>query len=274
MNNLININGCIPAKVDLRNYKLKLSSESTYPEEYEIKNMPEIKNQGCVSSCVAHALSTILEYHDCRKHTLSTNFIYGLQRKLFNNTSPGMRLQEACSIANKYGDALEIDCPGNDEIPKCYDVTENCLVDNTKITKAYDYHIQSYFDCNTEEKLKYTLYKYGPVLASIRWYKCYKLDSNGVLYGEDSGEYGEHAIVVYGYNEKGFLCQNSWGKSWGKEGRFIFPYSKKFKEAKGIIDYVLGETDDIKIPIRGKIIDIFYKFMNYMLNIIKDYISK
>ena len=265
--------GCLDSKIDVRDYKLKSASvkqQYSYPDKaFFLRKMPKIKNQGSVGSCVAHAMSTILEYHDLKenKNTLSTNFIYGLQRKLFNDTTPGMKLTDACKIALDYGDMLETDCSGNDEVPHCYDIAEESLNHTDKVTIAKHYSIASYFKCNSPEEIKYAIYNYGPVLASIKWYKNYKIDSNGVLYGEETGDYGGHAIVVYGYNETGFLCQNSWGKNWAEDGRFIFPYTKSFKDARGIVDY--NPSDDIKVPTRNKFIDIVYKVINFFLNLFK-----
>jgi hypothetical protein len=40
----------------------------------------------------------------------------------------------------------------------------------------------------------------------------------------DSGEAGGHAFAIVGYNEVGFLVQNSWGSDWGKDGFATLPY--------------------------------------------------
>ena len=72
--------GCKPSPKDLRDYKIANLSQRniTYPEHFILDNLPQIKNQTTVNSCVAHAMSSILEYHDKSVHTLSTNFIYGI----------------------------------------------------------------------------------------------------------------------------------------------------------------------------------------------------
>jgi hypothetical protein len=40
----------------------------------------------------------------------------------------------------------------------------------------------------------------------------------------DSELIGGHAFALVGYNEIGFLVQNSWGRSWGKDGFATLPY--------------------------------------------------
>ena len=45
---------------DLRDYKAT-TAEQSFPEEFNLE-MPAVKNQGSVGSCVAHSLSTATEY--------------------------------------------------------------------------------------------------------------------------------------------------------------------------------------------------------------------
>ena len=72
--------GCKPPKKDLRDYKVAATiKEYDFPNEFILENLPKVKNQKSVSSCVAHSISSILEYHDRSAHNLSTNFIYGIQ---------------------------------------------------------------------------------------------------------------------------------------------------------------------------------------------------
>ena len=50
---------------------------------------------------------------------------------------------------------------------------------------------------------------------------------------KDSGELGGHAFAIVGYNDRGFVVQNSWGASWGAAGFGVLPYD----------DYVEHVTD-------------------------------
>ena len=267
--------GCNVSKYDSRDYKLKsdIVSKSNLPEEFilPVEDL-RIKNQTNVSSCVAHATSSILEYHTNPHKNLSTNFIYGIQKLLFNSTTEGMCLREACKIAADYGDMLEDDCPGNTEVPKCYEVAEDALYDDDKVTRASEYRISKYFLCLTNDDIKYALYKHGPVLASIKWYNTYRVNTKGILEGDQKGSHGGHAVMVYGYNKDGFLCQNSWGRGWGRSGRFILPYSIKFREARGLVDW--NGTDELREPSTGGLWNIIYKLLNGLANIVYNLINK
>lgn len=259
--------GCALSPFDSRDYKVSATKEQL-PETFELDfSNVKVKNQGQVSSCVAHAMSTILEYHAHNTNELSTNFIYGIRKKLYNQEGKGMYLRDACKIATNYGDALELDCPGNTEIPKVYDIAAEAMEDESIMSTAAVYRTKSYYSCKTIEDIKYALVNYGPVIISIKWYPDYKV-KNGVLTGGYAEDYGYHALVVYGYNEQGFLIQNSWGKHWGKGGRFILPYEIKIQEARGLIDL---DNDEYLPPKKlNAFMDFLYKSFNYLVNFFKD----
>ena len=181
-------------------------------------------------------------------------------------------LRDACKIAADYGDMLLEDCPGNTEVPSCFETAENAFSDVNKLSRASSYRILKYFLCTSAKDIKHALYNYGPVLASIRWYHNYKVTKDGVLSGEEKGSYGNHAIVIYGYTADGFWCQNSWGSSWGKEGRFFLPNRVKIKEARGFVDW--NGTDELKEPSTNGIWNLLYKGLNAIINIFAKWFNK
>ena len=263
--------GCLPAKVDLRDYKMTVGAIQL-PEEFECAEYASrIKNQKSVQSCVAHSISTILEHHSKNEYPLSTNFIYGIQNQEFGRTHEGMYLADACRIARKYGDMLERDCTGNTEVPNCYKTAEDALADTEKAGRAYNFRIKAYMSCRTDTHIKKALYTYGPVLASIKWYDTCYVDVNYNLKYINDSSYGLHAIVIYGWTKEGWLCQNSWGTAWGNHGRFILPFDYGIEEARGIVD-VENEInlDEIVIPKNNKFLDVIYKIINWIINFINN----
>jgi C1A family cysteine protease len=258
--------GCKISSYDSRDFKLtKAAASSPLPKEYSCPLKMPVKNQYYVSSCVAHAMSSILEYHAIPQKKLSTNFIYGLQKRLFNREGEGMMLRDACKIAADYGDALLEDCPGNYEVPNCYRNAEKAFDDTEKLARAGEYRILKYFLCTSNKDIKHAIYNYGPVLGAIRWYDNFSIDKDGKVVGEQKGDYGNHAIVIYGYTEEGFWCQNSWGTDWGKEGRFFLPNSVKIREARGLVDW--NGTDELKEPNTNGIWNLIYKGINAIINL-------
>ena len=139
--------GCRCPKHDIRNYKIRATSQDVkeIPAKYSCEIYPDkVKNQGIVGSCVAHAVSSVLEYHNKGKNKLSTNFIYGVKKQLFNDRSQGMYLSDACKVVSTYGDMLESDCSGNDEVPYCFYKADEAFSNPEKLSRAYTYSIKSY----------------------------------------------------------------------------------------------------------------------------------
>lgn len=61
--------GCLPSKVDLRDYKIcAAGAPQHFPDSFELLYLPKVKNQGSVSSCVAHVTAEIVEYFDKNEH--------------------------------------------------------------------------------------------------------------------------------------------------------------------------------------------------------------
>ena len=261
--------GALAPKIDLRDYKVSAAAGIQFPESFALEDLPKVKNQGTVSSCVAHAASTILEYFNRREiqdsRQLSTDFIYGMQGIEFNRLEKGMYLRDACKIVQSYGDCYDVTIPSNTEQPRCTKLLQEILTDEI-YQEASNMRIESYARCSSDDDIKYALMNYGPVLASIKWYKKYDIDKNEVIHMNTKSSLSHHAIVIYGWNEYGWLCRNSWGRTWNGNGNFVYPYDSKLNEAWSFVD---AKNSDIKKPIRNRFIDFCYKVLNLVINFFK-----
>lgn len=259
------IYGVKPPKTDLRDYQVKAGVVNV--TSCELNNLPKIKNQGAVNSCAAHSSSSILEWFNQKEINkyceLSTGFIYGMQGVAYNRLGEGMYLRDVCKIIQKYGDCLSETVPYNIEMPECYNRLKNDLNDDV-YKEAAICKVESYAKCTTDESIKYALMKYSPVLASVKWYSKSELNDDGTIWFDTTSDNGYHAVMVYGFNEKGWLCQNSWGKSWGNKGRFILPYEYGVREAWSFVD---AKNSDIYKPANNSIFDIIYKLINSIINL-------
>lgn len=267
--------GCKISQVDLRDYRLSriCTLSEDLPETYEINMTHHIKSQGSVCSCTAHALSSILEYHDRNVYTLSTNFIYGLQKMLYNELGPGQKIRVALNIANKYGDPIKALCYGNTEVDAVYDLAEESFKDQEVLNDAYRHKIKSYVKLTTERDIKYALMNYGPVIAGIKWYNSYHFNEATLFLEPDKsqGVSGHHAIMIYGWNESGWLCQNSWGPRWGHNGLFRIKYDYGVTETYGVIDDedLSSDHPEIVRPVHNSdILEIVLKFINRIINLV------
>lgn len=261
------IYGVQPPKIDLRDYKVKAGT--TNVTEFILDSLPTIKNQRSVNSCAAHSSSSILEWFNKKEtgeyRVLSTGFIYGMQGVAFNRLDEGMYLRDVCKIIQKYGDCLFDTIPFNIEMPECYNRLKDNLSEEV-YKEAKICKVESYAKCTTDQTVKYALMKYSPILMSVKWYDKYDLDNKDVIHFDTTSNNGYHAVMVYGFNEKGWLCQNSWGKSWGNEGRFILPFEHGFIEAWSFVD---AKNSDIYKPKQNKVLNIIYKILNFIINVFK-----
>ena len=257
--------GVKPPKVDLRDYTVKAGA--TAVTSFELKNLPTVKNQGSVNSCAAHSSSSILEWfnkQETKKYQkLSTGFIYGMQGVAFDRLESGMYLRDVCKIAYRYGDCLSTTIPFNVEMPECYNLLKDELNDDV-YNEASVYKVKSYARCLTSQAIKHSLMNNSPVLMSVKWYSQNELDDDGTIHFDTKSDNGYHAVMVYGFNEKGWLCQNSWGKNWGNKGRFILPYEYGFREAWSFVD---ADNDYVRKPIQNKLFDLVYKVINFIANL-------
>ena len=259
--------GALKPKADVRDYKIAAAA-AEYPETYLCENLPPVKNQRSVSSCVAHATSTVLETFNKTETghyiPLSTNFIYGMQGVAFGRLEGGMYLRDACKIVKEYGDATETAIGGNTEQPKCTEWLKDKLTDEI-YTEAKNYRVQSYARCSTINDIKHALVNYGPVLASIKWYNKCKFNGKVIEFDKNS-DYGYHAIMICGWDENGWIRQNSWGRTWNGDGKFVYPYTEKLTEAWSFVD---ATNDDVVVPLRNSWLDLIYKLINSFINLFK-----
>ena len=260
--------GALLSPVDVRDYRLaKVSQATELPEEFELK-MPAVKNQDTISSCVAHSIATTVEYFNIKQHDdatkMSTNYIYG-NRIGHDHDGPGMYIKKAVASTCKYGDVTLKDFPGNTEVPEVIEMF------NKKKDKLYDKGLLSrfsyYYSVKSQREIKTSLMENGPVIFSIRWYDDMKIE-DGILKTDKQGDAGCHCMVIYGWNKDGWLFQNSWGTSFGKNGRAVLPYDIKILEAYSIVDNIIAGVE-VKKPYSSKIGRFFAKIINWFLNLFK-----
>ena len=266
--------GVAPAKVDLRDYKAKFKGVATaaqFPVAFELP-MPAVKNQKNVGSCVAHSLSTVIEYFNNAEtgemKTMSTGYIYG-NRRNSSWKEAGMRVRDALKNATTYGDVQKYLFPANIEVPEAIELFENTsksLIPYGKVNR-----IAKFFKLTDTKSIKQCLMKYGPVLVIVKWYDDNYV-KDGILYitGNEALANGQHCMVCYGWDQKGWKIQNSWGATWGTLGRTTLPFSTKFVEIWGLMDEDNNKADglEIKRPYNTKAGEVLVKGINKLINFI------
>lgn len=272
VNNVINTTGALFSPVDVRDYRLASTiNDDCFPEEFEL-NMGKIKNQTTVSSCVAHAIASTIEYFNMLQNNdaskMSISYIYGNRTGMSYN-GKGMYTRKAIANACKYGDVYEADCPGNIEVPDVIDKFE--LHKDDLYEKGIPHRFSSYYSVKTKSEIKTALMNNGPVIFAMPWYDDIKV-VNGVIQTSQQGDAGGHCMIIYGWNSQGWKIMNSWGIGWSNKGCAILPYDINIREAYGIVDTIIGVNNvDIKKPYNSKFGGIIAKILNWILNFINKY---
>ena len=255
-------NSVVKSPYDIRDYTITADSE--FPASFALETVP-VKNQGTSPTCTAHALSSVVEYHHRRQHgnsaRFSTEFIYGL-RELGYYIGRGMRIRDGLNTLLKYGNVFEEECEGNHDY---VDAMNHVSKDADRLKEiAYPHRISSYYRVKNADELKTALMQHGVVVVSMNTYDGHRLVNDIYTYDE-TRDHGVHCVFIYGWNEKGWLVQNSWGYLYGGDGRFIIPFDFKFNEMWGITDNI---TDgNVNKPKRNKILDVIYSVINALVNL-------
>ena len=255
----------VKSSYDVRDYKIEPYKE--FPKEFSVKGLVPVKNQRNKPTCTAHALSSAVEYHYQRQHNdykeFSTEFIYGMREKDYY-IGDGLTIRNGINTLYKYGDVFYEECQGNNDYERAMKNVNNRLGELQEL--AYSHRISGYFKINTVEELKTALMKYGVVIVSMYTYKGDRLKDDVYTYDIDAKKNGAHCVFIYGWDERGWLVQNSWGKLYGWDGRFVIPFDFKFIEMWGIIDEIV--ENDIKKPKRNKLLNTIYKIINTIINVL------
>ena len=226
--------GCKKEKDDKRDYKSYVCSGKTtvYPDKYEIE-MPKVKDQSIINSCVAHSLATFLEEtYKQDKLKFSTGFIYGY-RPIGYSQDEGMYPREAIKTLLKVGDVPKERFDYNKEMPEIKKLVDKNLDVLKPIAEIYK--IDSYSRIYTTNEIKKCIFNDIPVPISVPVYNDLAYDKDTFVIKEPSGNLnGYHMMIIYGYNKNGWLIQNSWGTEWGNNGRAILPYDYELDTAWAI----------------------------------------
>ena len=264
MGKIFNYNGVVESSYDARDYKIKADSE--FPEEFELPYKVSVKNQGSKPTCVAHAVSSLIEYHNLietgKYRKFSTEFIYGT-RDIGYYIGDGMVIRDALKTVQKYGDCYYADCPGN------HDTADAMNNVNEKVEEyrdlAYPHRIGSYYRVKTPEEMKTALMNHGPVVISMTCKDNAYIADDIYCYPQDAENSGRHCVLVVGWNENGWIIQNSWGALYAGDGYFTLPFDFKINEAWGTTD----QKDDcslLKRKVRNKFMNKVYEIINRIIN--------
>lgn len=258
--------GAIFSGVDVRDYRMVCTApQQDFPTEFELETC-RVKNQMTTGSCVAHALSSIIEYYNQKQRgddmEMSTGYIYG-NRTNSTHKGPGMIIRDALDIVRKYGDVPRYEFPHNIEAPEALRLYSKRADDLYDV--GYPNRISEYCRISTINAAKLALMSGTPLLMAMEWYSDMQV-LDGVLTSNYIGCEGGHCMFIYGWDERGWKIQNSWGTDWGKDGKFILPYEMPMEECWAVMDDIV-EGAYIEKPFSSKAGRAFAKIINKVCNI-------
>ena len=189
-----------------------------------LRSQLHIRNQGRQGDCTAFSLAAAIDLLNFRrgqkKIQVSVRMLYEMARRFDEWTGEdyeGSSLRGAIRGWHHTGVCEEKDWP--------YDATVNHLtVDRARSAKSNT--LGAYYRLRPQiTDFHAALNEAGVLCASARvhdgWFSVKK---SNPLIKIGSALKGGHAFCIVGYNQKGFLVQNSWGPQWGDEGVALWLY--------------------------------------------------
>jgi C1A family cysteine protease len=199
----------IPAQLDLRGLLL------------------EPRDQGEQSSCFAFAACAMREWQEAKetkmKRYMSPQFLYNNRYNLTDDdpmNDEGMYGVDVMKLMAKVGVVLEELYPYGKNVGQHPDDIPLAL-----FAKAKKVVVSKYATVETIEGLKLALVNNGPCLICFPVYNevLPQMWRKGSL---SDPLLGGHAMTVVGYNDKGFIIRNSWGKGWNGGGHVRLDYAE------------------------------------------------
>ena len=172
-------------------------------------------------------------------HDFSRGFNYG-NRKPTDYHEEGMYVREALKQRSHCGDCEYTDFPYNETYPQVKARIEKDK-DNL-MAKASPFKIINNFRSYSDNEVKKALLNQGAVVISIPIYDTFAAECP--LPTKEAVYKGGHAMCVVGWDETGWIIQNSWSKNWGNKGTLHLPYDYPITEFWGItVDPTLPEPE-------------------------------
>jgi C1A family cysteine protease len=198
--------GALEDPPDERDYPLSalyasegLLASVVLPAAYVAPGMPPVLDQGSSPMCVAYSSSAVKAWQDRRDQERFFDFDEPKFFGQIGGTSAGAYVRDAMERMRRYG----------------YPVVASGDAGSHKIAAYYAVPR----DLAT---IKAAIHDLGPVVVSTPWYQSWFRPAAGVL-PRPGTQVGGHAIVAYGWDQRGLRLRNSWGSAWGIGGDCWMP---------------------------------------------------
>lgn len=234
-----------PDAVDFRD--LPFRPNIALPPQAELfpgKPLP-VKNQEQTSACTGFSLSLVVEHllRAAKRDAppISPYMLYSMARRYDEfpgSKDEGSSLRGALKGWHKHGSCVDtLWGTGVDMPPAPQKAEEDWWLDAVRRPLGAYYRIDPRVVSDVHAALNEVGIIYASAVCHAGWDAGYtqkqpdkrpasfKTDIFAIPVVPSEPQDGGHAFAIVGYNEKGFLLQNSWGEDWGTRGYAILTYA-------------------------------------------------
>jgi hypothetical protein len=234
-----------PDAIDFRDRFFVPRVSSAPPLTMFARHPLPVKHQGATNACTGFALSLVVEHllRDAERElddAISAHMLYSMARRY--DEFPGSTADEGSSLRGalkgwfKHGACRHRLFPGMDMPPAAQRIEDDWWYDAVRRPLGAYYRI----DPTQLADMHAALHEVGILYVSSVCHSGWDAGSRQrprrqrptriedvweipVQPGEAA--HGGHAFAIVGYNERGFLIQNSWGTDWGTHGYAVMSYA-------------------------------------------------
>jgi hypothetical protein len=199
--------GALPDPPDERDYPVSalyaaegIEPSVALPASYAAPGMPPVLDQHATPMCVAYSSSAMKAWQDRRDQERFFDFDEPRFFREIGGTSAGAYVRDAMDRMRAVG----------------YPVTGS--------GDAGHHRIAAYYAVPRDPgAIRAAIHDLGPVVLSTPWHQAwFRPRGDGTLPAPDT-VVGGHAIVAYGWDQRGLRLRNSWGSAWGIGGDCWMP---------------------------------------------------
>lgn len=210
-------------KVDLRDKKIVLPPRSVTSVDLRVK-CPPILDQGNLGSCTANA--GVSQYQMMKQLETQRGFPVPSRLFLYYNTrllegttgwDSGASIRDTVKAMAKYGVCPESLLPYKTGLYR-NKPSQKCYTEGQKNQALIYCRLEQ-----TKEALEGALQNGYPIIFGAIIYSNFR--GNVIsLPGPRDQLWGGHALLIVGYDQRGFIVRNSWGPKWGDQGYCYMSY--------------------------------------------------
>lgn len=198
----------------IRNRSTSTNGTKDHLDWREAGAVTPAKDQGKCGACwIFSAIGAVESYNYRKSGKLLSLSEQSVVDCYSNDTCDGGIPYGAAEFVQNHGIYLERDYPYTGGQDSCRNISKPLI--------HLDFNFTQYV-YNSDEELKESIKKHGPVSVCLYVTAKWRFYSSGVWYHNKCSSFSNHCVLVVGYgtenNNDYWLIKNSWGTNWGQDG--------------------------------------------------------